>query len=215
MYEEDIVNWITARFRPYSGGVFVDVGANFGWYSCLFGRIAGDKGKVFLFEPEPKNVALLKGNLKRNGVRAYNLHEAAVGSSAGRQSLMLAHWSNPGAHSLIKSGWSSGSLQVPVVTLDETVLPKLGEDRVSLMKIDIEGFELEAIRGAPGLIERTDAIILEYSPPFLRKGGYNPLELWDGLIAKGFRAFEWRGGNEPVAVSEPPQTDQCNLLFAR
>lgn len=215
MYEEDIVNWITSRYAPDSEGVFVDVGANFGWYSCLFGKIAGRSGKLFLFEPELTNLSLLKDNLALNGIENYTLFEAAVGSSAGSAVLKLAHRSNPGAHTLIDGGYSSGSVRVPVVTLDDKVLPMLGNDRVTLMKIDIEGFELEALRGGSALLERTDAIILEYSPPFLRRGGYNPIELWDLLVGRGFRALEWKGGNDPVAIDAPPETDQCNLLFMR
>jgi FkbM family methyltransferase len=170
MYEEHVINWITERYKADSGGTFIDVGGNLGWYSCLFAKIAGQAGRVFSFEPEPNNAALLKENLALNGFRNAEVFQSAVADTPGSLTLHLAHKSNPGAHSLIAGDYSAGEIKVPVVALDDTLLSRI-DGRVRLMKIDVEGFEAPALKGAAKLLERTDAVILEYSPEFIRRGG--------------------------------------------
>jgi FkbM family methyltransferase len=212
MYEEHIVNWITSRFSPNTGGVFVDVGANFGWYSCLMSRIAGRRGRVFLFEPEPNNADLLTENLARNGARNCTLFRAAVGSEEATGTLHMAHHSNPGAHTLVAGLYSEGDISVPVVTLDGTILPEIGARRIALLKMDIEGFELEALRGGRGVLDRTDILVLEFSPEFLRRGGYDPSELW--AMFADFDTYRFAHGSEPLPLTVEPE-DMCDLLLIR
>lgn len=214
MYEEHIINWVTTHFQPDSGGVFVDVGANFGWYSCLFARIAGDRGRVFLFEPESGNADLLAKNLELNDARNCKLFRAAVGNEPGTAFLQMAHRRNPGAHSLIKGGYSEGEVEVPVVTLDDALLPHLESSAVSLLKMDIEGFELQALRGATRVLERTNAIILEFSPDFLKRGGFDPAELWRIIRDQGFSTNRFDYDRGPVPITRQP-LETCDLLLLR
>jgi FkbM family methyltransferase len=205
MYEEHVVNWITERFTPDSGGLFVDVGANFGWYSCLFAKIAD---RVILYEPDPANASLLERNLKLNDAANYTLQRAAVGSRKTTGTLHKAHKSNPGAHTLVGGAYSSGQLTVPVVTLDETV----PAGPISLMKIDIEGFELEALRGGREVLSRTKVLVIEFSPDFLRRGGYNPSELW-GMFRE-FDAVRVDYANGAVRIADEPK-ETCDLILVR
>lgn len=212
MYEEHIVNWITERFTPGSGGIFVDVGANLGWYSCLFAKIAGANGQVFLYEPAPENIDLVARNLALNGFANFHMFEAGAGSERSRKALHIAHYSNPGAHTLVDGLYSEGDVEVPIVTLDETIIPQIGNREISLLKMDIEGFELEALRGASVVLLRTRALIIEFSPQFLKRGGYDPSELWRTLGK--FERFRFEQGKEPVPITQEPDR-HCDLLLLR
>lgn len=202
MYEEHIVNWVTANIQPR--GLFVDVGANFGWYSCLFAKMAD---QVVLFEPEPSNASLLERNLRLNGATNYKLYQAAAGSAESTATLHKAHKGNPGAHSLVGGGYSAGNMMVPVVRLDDTVPP----GPISLLKMDIEGFELEALRGGRDTLSRTQALVIEFTPDFLKRGGYNPSELW--AMFDGFEIYRFENEGPLRITSEPKDT--CDLLLRR
>ena len=120
--------FLVSRFRP--GEVFVDVGANVGAYSL---RAASQGMSVHSFEPNPENVKVLERNSEINGL-SINMHACALGSSEGSASLAP----NRGASRIT----DAGDLEVPVRTLDSFHLP-----RADLLKMDVEGYELEVIRG--------------------------------------------------------------------
>jgi FkbM family methyltransferase len=128
------------------GDVVYDLGANVGFYSLLASVLVGPRGHVYSFEPLPANLAMLRRHMEMNGVRNCTVFEAAVAASDGHArfdasiSGDMAHFSNHGAD------------VVRTVALDSLfrsseILPP------RVMKIDIEGAELEALRGAAELIE--------------------------------------------------------------
>jgi FkbM family methyltransferase len=163
-----------------------------------------------LFEPEADNAGLLGRNLALNGCRNCTIFQAAAGSRADTGVLHKAHHSNPGAHTLVEGLYSEGEVSVPIVTLDDAILPKIGDERISLVKMDIEGFELEALRGGAGILSRTDVLIIEFTPPFLERGDYDPCELWD--LFDGFDAYRFEHGSNPVRVTQMPE-ETCDLLL--
>jgi FkbM family methyltransferase len=128
-HEPRVTEFLTSNFRP--GEVFVDVGANVGAYSL---RAASVGMKVCSFEPNPENVKVLRRNAENNRL-SIDIHECALGSAEG-----TATMSPNGALSRLSS---EGTTVVPVRTLDSFDLP-----RVDLLKVDVEGYELEVLKGA-------------------------------------------------------------------
>lgn len=192
-YEPNISNWMLDRARGDDPGLYVDVGANFGWYACLLARHGGRHPTVVAFEPAPANLALLRENLRQNGCEAA-VHVVPMG--AGRQSGQARlHWApgtNPGMHSFVPMshvGGAHGGEMLSITTLDEALEPWAGRT-VDLLKIDVEGFEHDVLLGATAMLARTRAVILEYSPAFLRKAGHEPMDLPRLLLARGFDLFE-------------------------
>lgn len=130
-----------------SGDVFVDVGANRGDFTMLASRIVGDAGEVISVEPAPDNVEWLKRTVAANNAGNVRIVQCALWDSEGEGTLHLAR----------KSGWHSltpaddlpriGTAAVRLVTLD-SLLNELGIDRVDALKIDVEGAEVEVLRGA-------------------------------------------------------------------
>jgi FkbM family methyltransferase len=127
------------------GSVVLDIGANAGFYTLLASVLVGRQGRVFAFEPVPRNLRYLKEHLRINGIANVSVIEAAVADCAG-----IAHFDagpNPSMGHLA----ADGCLTVRTVSLDEMVgsgelLPP------DCMKIDVEGAEASVLLGAKSLL---------------------------------------------------------------
>lgn len=144
----------------------VDVGANLGYYLLLILRSIGPSGSVCLIEPSPENLPHFHKQIAANGFHNVVLHPVAVGEAEG----------TVGLRSGINSGVTAenaGAYQVPIKPLD-AVTP----DRVDALKIDVEGFELDVLRGAAHVLQRDQPILfLEVHPHILPRFGTNLNEL--------------------------------------
>jgi FkbM family methyltransferase len=154
--------------RP--GDVMIDAGANIGLFTVEAAARVGPEGRVIACEPSPTTMELLRTNVTRNRFEWVELREVALADEPGR---LVMHVFEPG------SGFSSfapaetlGSrpVEVPVTTLDEVAGEVL--DGVRLVKLDVEGAELRALRGARTLLERARPdFIVELEPEHLERQG--------------------------------------------
>jgi FkbM family methyltransferase len=170
--------------------VFVDVGANIGYFTCLAAAYIRDsgRGRVFAFEPNPRLVPLLRRNAEINwSLAPITIHPCAVGDTAGTASLQI-----PEGHAVnatfsdYHGEHAHHSVEVEVVRLDD-VLPK--DLAVDFLKIDVEGHELSVLRGAANVIARSPAIriVIEWSITQIRDAGVDPTE-FVALFA-GFQCY--------------------------
>lgn len=140
-----------------SGGWIVDAGANIGLTALEFSRKAD---RVIAIEPNPPSVARLRRNLELNGVTNVEIVEAAVGAQAGQVTFHQSRSSTLSSASMIPPHHTR-SFTVSQTTLD-SIWEEAGRPAVTLVKLDIEGGELDALRGAGNLIEsQKPAILLE------------------------------------------------------
>jgi FkbM family methyltransferase len=147
-YESDHVEELRHLVRQ--GSVAYDVGANAGFYTLALSRIVGDAGRVFAFEPEARNVDRLRRHLAMNGITNTTIVQAAVSD----KSELVAFEADPGASN--GSIASAGRYMVPSISLDQFV--RMGNPAPHFIKMDIEGAEGVALRGA-------EIIIRERRPP--------------------------------------------------
>jgi FkbM family methyltransferase len=167
------------------GQVVVDVGANQGIYTLLFSRLVGPQGRVFALEPAPSLFTALDENCRINHAENVTRLPTAAGAVRSRGLLRLSRF-NQGDNRL--TGSSKGpSVRVDVVPLDE-LLPT---DPVSLVKIDVQGFEMAVVKGMQAIIERSPEIrvVFEYWPAGLGHAG-PPRELLDFFVDRRFSLFE-------------------------
>ena len=134
------------------GDVVYDIGANVGFYSLLASVIVGETGHVYSFEPFPENLRELRRHLEMNHIKNCTVIDAAVSSTNGEANF------DPSDDRCIGRLAAAGRLRVRTVTLDELALRKLIRPP-NLMKIDIEGAELECLRGAAEVIHVSRPII--------------------------------------------------------
>lgn len=148
-YEEQLWQYLL----PRSGEVFLDVGANIGWYSLHIARMVGPEGLVLAVEPGPDNFAILKENIKLNHLSNVMALNFAAWDRDANLDLILAKtctghtvkraWANPA-----KPGFPKRhiTVRVPARRLDD-VLKEQNVTRIDWVKIDVEGAEAEVLRG--------------------------------------------------------------------
>lgn len=134
------------------GSVLYDIGANVGYFSLLASVLVGENGKVFAFEPLPRNIEFLKKHISINKLTNIEVIEAAVSSQSGEAFFDL------GASTAMGHLSDSGGLQVTMVSLDDLV--SAGEIQPpDYIKLDVEGAEYDALRGAEAVIDNFQPVL--------------------------------------------------------
>jgi FkbM family methyltransferase len=167
------------------GATVVDVGANIGYNTVHAARLAGPRGRVVAVEPTPDNLEVLRRNVESAELDNVVVEPVAAGREAGVRALFVR-----GARSAVNSLFADSCyasvtdvLQVAVLPLDELV-----EGPVDVVKIDVEGAELDVLEGMPRLLRAPPkALIVEWHPLLQAMAGYLPDELPRWLLRRGWR----------------------------
>ncbi len=144
-YEYPKQKAFSATVKP--GDCVYDVGAHAGLYTLLASALAGPKGTVASFEPSPRNLELLRKHLQINAISNCAVWNAAVGGSDGVADFDAGPFHTDGRLA------ATGTIKVRVVTLDKFVAEGLLRPP-NVIKCDIEGGELDALKGARSLLEK-------------------------------------------------------------
>ena len=170
------------------GDIAFDVGANIGYTTCLMATAVGESGQIHAFEPEPQNYDLLSQNIALNGITCVTTNRQALSSHSGSGYIHLAK-ENRGDHTLLPM---PGRERTPigVTTFDEYVAAHCVAQRVRLVKIDVQGYELEVLRGMHQSLQRklVDAVMLEYWPARLKMTGVRSSKLLEFLAPLPYTA---------------------------
>lgn len=131
------------------GEIFFDVGANIGYMSAYGAGLVGKKGEIHSFEPVPEYFALLS--------KLTDFNKYAVGDTKGFQDIKISNLSNIGWNSMVpgfmKPNTIKKIIEVPVIRLDNYIF-KNNIERISLIKIDVEGYEYFVLRGLTNFFQK-------------------------------------------------------------
>lgn len=187
-YERELLNYL--RLLGIRGECAIDVGANIGNHSIFFAAFLAEK--VISIEPNRDLVPVLRANLSVNDCQ-YEIITAAMGAETGLGWISYPLENNIGAGKVTK-----GAGDVDIITLDQAA-PRKG---VFLIKIDVEGMEMDVLKGAAQLIDAQHPdLVIEASTAaefyaidvFLRSFGYRCLSKWNSTPTYHFscnhRAF--------------------------
>lgn len=201
------------------GGTFVDVGAHIGLLTLVAARVVGAAGRVHAFEASPDTFALLERTVAMNHVAPPVVARSmAVGAVAERRTF---HVRNVMGHSSLydfadsDEGWTIKDVAVEVRPLDDLIAP--GE-RVDVVKIDVEGAELDVLAGMKRILATHPEIVLitEFGPSHLARTGVTP-EAWFGAFAaQGLDALaidEETGACRPVGPADVAEVASVNIVF--
>jgi FkbM family methyltransferase len=172
------------------GDIFVDVGANIGYYSLLAAERVGASGQVVAIEPSPAIFEQLSANASANGTS--NIRLLNVAASDVRGELLLyggTKWNRGATSTIVHDPHQAPEARVPAAPLDELMLPYEMES-VALIKIDIEGGELQVLQRILATLDRFSPemkILVEMSP---HVSGDRLRATFDAFLAAGFEAFE-------------------------
>ena len=130
------------------GEVIVDIGANIGYYVLQESLLVGQRGKVYAIEPVHGNIEILERNIRLNGYENIEVFELAIGDKNGMGEIMVSELRN--RSSMVASGMSYiYSSPIEIVMLDTFLQGKRHPD---IIKMDVEGYEYEIIRGCKELL---------------------------------------------------------------
>jgi len=169
-----------------AGSVVVDAGANIGIYSQFLSRCVGPTGVVHAFEPSPENFKRLQSATRK--LANVLLSQAAVGESSGRSRLYLSDKLNVDHRTYTTEEASRRTVPIDIIALDDYFKPG---QRVDLIKMDIQGYELHALRGASRVLaDNSDLkLLIEFWPYGLKQAGATWVELIDALRAENMAVF--------------------------
>jgi FkbM family methyltransferase len=197
-----IVTAMKRLMKP--GGVFVDVGANIGYLSAIAAGIVGKQGQVHCFEPVPTYFERLERLVELNPGHSITINRRAAGETTGDCTIYVTR--EPGQNTIVP-GYKSGpeiisTLKVPVVRLD-SYLAERKINRISLLKIDVEGFELPVLKGLKNFLEgskQRPAIICEIAPRAYSLIGRTISELSDYMETYGYGAYDLIDGKTRIDI---------------
>jgi FkbM family methyltransferase len=192
------------------GMVVVDIGANIGYYTLIAAKLVGDKGIVYAFEPEPRSYKLLCQNIAINGYTNIVPIQKAVSKTNGKTKLYvdaaIADISSFAKDNVLRYSKDLDYLEVETITLDDFFERTVGDDRIDLMKVDVEGAEEIVVDGAERVLKKNSLkILMEFVPRQLRNVGTDPFELLRKLRNYGFAIKLLNGGKqvlEPIENTE-------------
>lgn len=149
-YEHDID---TIKYYINKGDVVLDIGANIGYYTIMFSKLAG---MVYAFEPNKENYDILMENIKLNecdNVRCYNM---AVGDVTGVHKLWISD-ECMGMHRMYKSKYTTNNTEeVKIIKIDDVIR----HQKISFVKIDVEGYEGKVLRGMNNLLKYNEKLTM-------------------------------------------------------
>jgi len=227
-YETGFSRYIISLLKH--GDVFVDIGANAGYFTVLSASLVGEKGRVLAVEPELKNFNSLKRNVEINHYKNVILHRGALGSSSGSLTLHINPL-NHGGNSLLpfdryksgnklftkeeiasRFGSSQLSEKVSVTTLD-SLIEKHQIQKIAIMKIDVEGFEKGVLLGAKKVLSSgiVQNVMCEVNNNETRQ------EVFDLFKKNGYQPHRLLFAGKPEKISSDTDIARLhgNILFVK
>jgi FkbM family methyltransferase len=194
-----------------TGMTFVDLGANVGFYTFLARSIIGQKGRVFAFEPYPRNAELIRASIRENSFHNNVTPVEAAVSDKNRKALLYLSPDASSENSLLdlefrydddakkeeflgrKGQQEKRAITVDVVTVDDYFEKKVGDTKVDVIKMDIEGSEYRAFKGMSNKVLRDNdsmILMLEFWPNGFRKDNHDPYEFLETVVKSPGGGFD-------------------------
>jgi len=201
--------------RP--GDVFIDVGANLGWFTVLAARCVGPTGKVVSFEPCGRHYEHLQSNLRLNQLTNVIPEKLALSDTAGTAVLSGMHERNEGLGTIIGGSDRRGET-VSTVRFDDYWAATGYDTTIRIIKMDIEGAEIKALLGMADTLRRKlcEYLIIEVSKKDLRRAGATPEDVLGLLASHGYGLYRiGTRAHHPLDVGFAPETGFINVLAVR
>lgn len=211
----------TVRFlRKYlqRQDVTFDVGAQIGYLSLIMGKAAEGGTTVHSFEPETTNAMRLRSNVQLNGLTNVHIEQCALSDRTGTLKLFLSRDNNAGTHStvFVENNVSTDYIEIPALTLDAFV-ESHSISRLDLIKIDVEGAELEVILGGTKTLATLHpVIVMELSAELQKSRDFTTRQLKTLLADQGYTSFciNDDGTLRPSPVDEYHLNDNVVFIHA-
>lgn len=188
-------HWIEMKFVKENimkeGDVVYECGSHHGCATIMLSQWVGEKGKVLTFEPNPVNYEITKININNNNNNNVEIINAAVGAENGE---VIINTTSSNSSIVTKESTKSNVHKVKMINLDS-----LPEPRPNVLKIDVEGYETDVLKGAKEILKLKPCLAIEIHAEQLHKYNTSVDEVFD-LIGKDNYNFwvQWDDQKDPV-----------------
>jgi FkbM family methyltransferase len=192
-YEKGTIQLLGKYLKP--GSRFLDIGANIGFMSVIASKVVGKSGIVYAVEANPGTVPILQTNIELNDCKNVEVLPIALSDVQGT-AILFENWEvNRGGASLISQSDNQEGIEVKMERLDDLFDENTA---VNLVKIDVEGFEPQVIRGGMNWFRKQlPVFIIEVSEKREKEIGPSPAEIWKLVQTIGdYRFYKQKGTKE-------------------
>ncbi|CAH0992670.1 hypothetical protein SIN8267_02803 [Sinobacterium norvegicum] len=201
--------------RLKQGDTFVDVGANIGYYSVIASQLVGPQGRVFSFEPEPDNFALLQANAALCTEPNITPVNAALAAQPG-QGFLYLNTENRGDHQIYDDGGGRQKTAIELVHGDSFFQDVSAETTIDILKVDTQGAEIAVLTGLDQTVRNSldkITLIIEFWPRGLRNSGGNADDLLDWMVSLNLPLYNIDHiHHQLVPITEAELRSWINLL---
>jgi FkbM family methyltransferase len=215
-WEPETTKTLERMLRP--GMRWADIGANVGYFTVIGHRLIGN-GHTYAFEANPETYAFLVDNVKLNwfwsGVttvpKAVYWKSGDVIFSAPEKFNVNAAIREIAAAEMATANDVAKTMTVPATSLDDY----FGDQDLDFLKIDIEGAECYALRGARRLLSRNPGITLaiEWSPGQMKECGTSPAETIEEIRSQGFSCWLAEGNRRPLSYDDLANINDTSMIL--
>jgi FkbM family methyltransferase len=185
-YGQELLSVFRTYVRP--GDVVIDVGAHIGYFSLVLGSLVGPTGHVYSFEPDPRALKFLNESVSASGMDWLSVLPIALAAGSGSLDFYLA--TGLGSSTAVRCDHVNVAQRTVVLkeSLDRLLRDGTVSGAVRLVKIDIEGFEVEAIRGMVKLLRSSRPVmVVEVNDQMLNAQGESASNLFELLRSLDYK----------------------------
>lgn len=185
-YEAFLKKWFKNNIR--TGNTVLDVGANIGFHTLYFSDLVGPSGRVIAFEPVPVNFSALTANINLNTAANIEPLNIALGLVNAETDIHIdREATNPGAYNLFEEGEKNTRITIAVA---DDFIPSLNIREINLVKIDVEGFEYQVIKGMQHTLAKyKPTVVFEYERDYICRNGDDPSLIFELFSKLGYSLF--------------------------
>ena len=211
VYDSKSVNFIKKTLSE--GDIFIDIGANIGCFTLVGSHKVGRRGSVIAFEPVDLASNKLEQNILLNNLDNVTIVKKAVYDRNTHIKLHLAQQENLGMSSIQRHDSESGEIiSVEAISLDE-YLRKENINEIKIIKIDIEGAELPALKGMDNILSRLKPILMVEVSPDVTKSSIERLRVFDLLYQKNYERFVIQNDGKLIHPNDQELNNHSNFVF--
>lgn len=197
LWEPHITALVRRILTP--GSLFLDVGANIGYFTMLAGKLVGPNGRVVAFEPAPRNVQLLLASVVTNGFSHVEVWPVALSDRRGIVGLRTETWNTNSTVAPMEAS-VVGETTLAVAVPGDHVLGSVDHDGTCIVKLDVEGHEHAVLLGLERFLDvHRPTLVLEFNPSLINATGGSA----DEQLAWLFEHFPHIGCVAPGGAVEP------------
>ena len=186
----------------------IDAGSNIGTLTLTASTLAGNSGQVFSIEANPTTFKYLKGNIEFNKKRNVTLYNLALGDVDGEIMFTDNSNSSDDQNKVVING---RGIKIPVKRLDDL---DLKVEKIHLLKVDVEGFELFVLKGGERLLKRTDCVYFESWEKHFRNYNYSTKDVLGLLKNDGFKCYRFKDSFSLEEVNRDYLSEYCENIIA-